>query len=481
MNILVYGHEFKYDLTSMSMLFFPGEQVVYAKAGPKQKQLISRVVITDAGKCIIKARLNLKTGKVFRCIRVCKNQKEALLNAVKQTAFIVLSKATGLKPPFGIMTGIRPLSVYIRLINEGQNAVSALQKEYYMSAKKAQLLDEIYKNQQVIYRSEKKGDISLYISIPFCPSKCSYCSFISVAATKNNRQLIDNYLKLLYNEITLKLKLISEFGKGVSSVYIGGGTPGILDENLLKELICHISDSLDLSSLKEYTCEIGRPDTVTPQKLEILKSGGVTRVCINTQSTNDAILSKIGRNHTFIDYQRAMDTALGLGFKSINTDLIAGLPSDTVESFLKSLSDIITLGADNITVHTLAIKRASQLSQDLNNFRANSEQTEKMIDYSYNLLKGACFMPYYIYKQKNAVSNSENIGYAKSGKFCFYNVEMMEDLHTVIACGAGASSKFINGGRTDRIINVKYPFEYVNEYEKVLDNIKKTRKMLEGE
>ena len=481
MNILVFGHDFKYDLTSMSMLFYPGEQVIYSKAKKHQKQIISRVSLTGDNKCVAYARLKMPDGAVYRCQRSCNCLKENILNAVKQSVFVVLIKATGMRPPFGIMTGIRPLSVYLRLKNQNKNVIHDLVKEYYMAPEKAQLLKEIYNNEQDIYKMESKGDISLYVSIPFCPSKCSYCSFVSIAATHNNYQLMQKYIELLCKEIKLKLDIITKLGLNISSIYIGGGTPGILDDESLYRLISHISCNLNISTIKEFTYEMGRPDTVTLTKLQALKAGGVTRICINTQSTNDYVLSIIGRKHTFDDYKRAMELTLKVGFKSVNTDIIAGLPTDTFESFIKTLKDVKSLGADNITVHTLAIKRASEMSKNIDNFKARSEQVEKMINYSYGMLKSSGFLPYYIYKQKNAVANSENIGYAKPDKFCFYNVQMMEDLHTVIACGAGASSKFISTGKTERVINVKYPFEYVNEFEKVINNTNKTNKMLKGE
>jgi oxygen-independent coproporphyrinogen-3 oxidase len=234
-------------------------------------------------------------------------------------------------------------------------------------------------------------------------------------------------------------------------------------------------------SLEEFTFELGRPDTVTKEKLDVLKAMGVTRICINTQTTNDAVLKSVGRNHTREQYLSAVALTKSVGFDSINTDLIAGLPQETEESFAASLTDVLAAGVENITIHTLSIKRSSRLYGDGIYFDPANDHVQRMLDSAYKTLLNEGFIPYYMYRQKNTVSNGENIGFCRLDKICKYNLYMMEDLHTIAACGAGASSKIISGkdGRIERVINMKYPYEYINENERIAHNTAILKQKLE--
>ena len=472
MDIKISGHDFEYDITSMSMLFFPGEKVNYVNRSKNTNHIISSLKNVDD-------KLVSKTTFYFNN-KVFTSQKTASVdcgqkNLVKQTFYKACSKATGIESPWGILTGIRPLSVFAKHSLEGDNAAEIMASEYYLKPSKIEILESIYNIQNQIMSDPK--DISIYISIPFCPSKCSYCSFISVAAT-NTSTLLDEYLLKLEEEIKIKSKIISDFGFKVKSLYIGGGTPGILSCKQITKLLDICDSCFDIKSIDETCIEIGRPELISNEKLSLLKKFNFNRICINTQTTNDVVLDKINRKHTYLQYTDSVELAKKYEFDSINTDLIAGLPGEDYSSFCKSVNDVIDNGVNNITIHTLAIKKSAKLSEDKSNYNANNSSVSDMLEYAYGALVKNGFVPYYIYRQKNCVSNGENIGFCKPDAVCKYNVYMMEDVHTVISCGAGASTKIINGKKTDRIINVKYPMEYVREFDKILNNTQKITDIL---
>ena len=470
MDIKINGHDFKYDITSMAMLFFPGEKVYYVNRSSATLRARSILKVKD-GKYFSYSSVFMG-GKTFSSSKVAPLDYD-IKNLVKQTFYIACQKATGITSPWGILTGIRPLSVYTKLINNGRCPQTILKNEYFLSDDKIKLLSLIY-DAEAPYVKQDSKDVSVYISIPFCPSKCSYCSFISVSAT-NKTDLLSEYLDLLKEEIKSKSDLIKYFSLKVKSVYVGGGTPGILSEKQLKDLINVISDCFDVDELEEFCFEIGRPDTVTAEKIRILQNNKVSRICINTQTTNNDILTLVNRNHTFHDYKSSVSNTKKISTAVINTDLIAGLPNETSESFKKSIEDVIATDVENITVHTLAIKKSSVLADDLNNYKPVNDSVVSMLEYAYDRLLECGYIPYYIYRQKNCVSNGENIGFCKPDTIGKYNIYMMEDVHSVISCGAGASSKIIDGTKVDRIINVKYPMEYVREYYKVKNNTEKIR------
>ena len=466
MEIKVTGHSFEYELNCVSRLFFPGKPVCFIQR-PSGEMWLSSRVLTKNGKSTAYAIYHTPNG-VFRCQKSASNSsREEILGIVKHTAFQVLKKSTGISPPWGILTGINPTGVFRRVFAEkGKNACKAFSGKYLVSPEKADLVQRICSVMRSV-TSDPRAEASMYISVPFCPTRCSYCSFISVAVEKS-KKLTDPYLELLMNEISEKADVLLRAGKKIRSVYVGGGTPGILDEKQTERLLEKIV-SVCKTPLAEFNYEIGRPDTVTAGKLTLLKRYGVTRVCINTQTTNNEVLSQIGRAHSASQYFDAMRLTRSFDFDSINTDLIAGLPGESVTSFLQSLKDVLSAGADNITIHTLAIKRSAKLYEDQNNFRARCDAVQEMLNAAYDRLLSKGYLPYYIYKQKNAVSNG---GFAKPDKIGKYNLYMMEDLHSIAACGAGASSKIISSGngRVERVMNVKYPFEYINEYDRVLCN-----------
>ena len=469
MEIKISGHNFEYDAIGMSLLFFPGESVVFVKRPTGSVWLSSRLVKNNRG---VFAKATFKNGSVRTecCKKVQGDDNESVLAAVKYTIYRVFHRVTGISPPWGILTGIKPTGVYRRILDDKGPAQTRqfLIKEYCMQPEKIPLLHQICKVMEQV-QTDPLCEASLYVSIPFCPSRCSYCSFISVSGEKSNH-LIEGYLKLLHEEIKDKCAVLRRNGLAIRSVYVGGGTPGILSCDQMKSLLSVIKENV--GELEEFTYEIGRPDMISLEKLVLLKEMGVDRICVNTQTTNDSVLERIGRRHTGQQYLDAMKLALPIGFRSINTDLIVGLPGETFESFVSSLEDVLSAGADNITIHTLSIKRSSGLHHAGNYFDPSNDLVRRMLDYAYGRLLNAGYVPYYMYRQKNTVSNGENIGFSKPETIGRYNLYMMEDLHSVAACGAGASSKLIGkaGGRIERVINMKYPYEYINENEKIRRN-----------
>lgn len=470
MEVKISGHTFEYDITGMSLLFFPGESVRFCTR-PKEKQWLSSRLLQKGERAV--AIATYRDGKnTYTCQKTAwATDKEGLLGAVKYTVYQVFHRATGITPPWGILTGIKPTGIYQRILAEKgpRETRDFLLKNYCMQPEKIPLLHQICKVMETV-KTDCTKEASLYVSIPFCPSRCSYCSFISVAAERCNH-LIVPYLDALYQEIADKCAVLRNRGLTLRSVYVGGGTPGILSAEQIQELLTVISRELR-EPLAEFSYELGRPDTVTKEKLQVLKEMGVTRICINTQTTNDEVLKAVGRRHTRKDYFDALLLTKQMGFKSINTDLIAGLPEEDEESFAHSLEDVLQAGADNITIHTLSIKRSSYLHNGKENFDPRKDQVQRMLDHAYDRLLKEGYIPYYMYRQKNTVSNGENVGFSRPETIGLYNLYMMEDLHTVAACGAGASSKIISGrdGRIERVINVKYPYEYIGENEKIKRN-----------
>ena len=366
--------------------------------------------------------------------------------------------------PWGSLTGIRPTKLYYELIKEFDGdymkAMNELVDTFKVTPKKAQLVKEIIKNQKNIIKNDNLVD--LYVNIPFCPSKCYYCSFISAPIDKCRDQL-EPYLDALIKEINATKQLIEKKCYIVKSIYIGGGTPTILSAEQLDYLLSSIG-----YNVSEFTVECGRPDTITKEKLDILSKHGVTRISINPQTFCNKTLKTIGRNHTSKDIIDAYKLALNYNF-SINMDLIAGLGGETLTTFKKSLKKAIECYPDNITVHTLSIKRGSELKTDGGDV-STVNSVEKMIEYSYPTLVDAGYKPYYMYKQKNMIGNLENIGYFRD-KVSIFNIDSMEEFASIIACGANAISKrfYSLNNKIERFANLKNINEYITRIDEMIE------------
>ncbi|MBO5433403.1 MAG: coproporphyrinogen dehydrogenase HemZ, partial [Clostridia bacterium] len=321
---------------------------------------------------------------------------------------------------------------------------------------------------------EKAGDntFSLYISIPFCPSRCSYCSFVSHSIdSQKAKELVPDYVNKLLEELEFTAKKAKENNLTLTSVYWGGGTPTTLDENDLDRVLTKIEECFDLSTCVEYTVEAGRPDTVTKEKLQVLKNHNVGRISINPQTFSDSVLKEIGRRHSASLTEEKYLLAREIGFESINMDLIAGLPTDTLEGFKNSINKAVSLNPDNITVHTLALKTSSFIVTENESDSVTDESINQMLSYAQKVLTENGYHPYYMYRQSKSLGNLENVGWCKEGKECVYNILMMEECQSIFSVGAGAVTKLRknDGSVIERIFNFKYPFEYISRFDLLLD------------
>lgn len=373
----------------------------------------------------------------------------------------------GFTLPWGYLLGLRPVKRAKYYLDRGcsEETVRRLfTEDYGVLPQKAFLAAETALLESRMLADTRENDCGLYLSIPFCPTKCDYCSFISFA-TPRLFGLLPEYLERLKRDFADTCRVIRETGMRLTSVYIGGGTPSVLTEEQLSDLLECVSRHLPSEALKEFSFEAGRPDTVTEKKLALLKAHGVTRVSINPQSTDEEVLERIGRKHTVGQFFEASQLARSVGFASLNADLIAGLPGDDREKFRKSLADVTELGFDNITVHTLSVKKSASLRfTEEGVYDPVGALARECAEYAWRTLKEGGWMPYYLYRQKNIVGNAENVGYARPGTENLYNVLMMEEYSTVFACGAGAITKLVSPGRDQirRLANPKYPYEYLD-------------------
>ncbi len=386
--------------------------------------------------------------------------------AVGKCFFDAGEKLLSYRPVWGILTGVRPAKLASDYLSKGlsyEETKAVLRDEMLVNPKKAALATDVAVFEKRLADTTTPDTCSLYVSIPFCPTRCAYCSFVSYTTPKL-LSLIPEYLVKLCDDIDRMFRIIRENGKRVVTVYIGGGTPTTLDETQLEILLAKIAENIDVSTLAEFTLEAGRPDTITPGKFQIAKKYGVTRVSINPQTLNDEILASIGRRHTVADFLRAYDVARESGIFHINTDLIAGLPDESFISFSKSVDEIIKLRPDNITVHTFCVKKAASILRDGTDvYSRTGGETGKSVEYSHVSVANAGYVPYYLYRQKNTVGNFENVGFCLPGTEGLYNILMMEELHSVFAVGAGAVSKLVSADRKyiERIFSPKYPYEYL--------------------
>ncbi len=391
-----------------------------------------------------------------------------VMNALGKAFLDAGEKLFGFGLPWGYITGLRPVKRAKYYLDRGYSAQEVLrlfEKDYNVSKEKSLLSVETALTEEKMLSDIGADDCGIYVSIPFCPTRCDYCSFVSYSNQKLFK-LIPDYLLKLQRDIRATGELVKELGMRVRAIYIGGGTPSILDPHQINELLSCINNSFLIGSDVEFSFEAGRPDTITKEKLFAVKDHGVGRISINPQTTNDSVLQRIGRHHTADQFFEAAEMAKGIGFSCINADLIAGLPGDDFVSFSKSVRDMIDLGFDNVTVHTLSIKNAAPLRFfDDGYYDPQGDLARKSVLYAYNELKAAGYLPYYLYRQKNTVGNAENTGYALAGKENLYNVLMMEEHSTVFACGAGSITKLVSPSREliDRLAYPKYPFEYLSE------------------
>ncbi|MBQ9117465.1 MAG: coproporphyrinogen dehydrogenase HemZ [Clostridia bacterium] len=471
MKLFIDGKINRYYIQTLCMIFFPG-----AKFAEDEELLESTDVLRMTVRDVeggIYARAEVTSGGKTSCGERTEpfSSERTAERTAKIACGVAIFKAGealfGCTPPWGILTGVRPAKMAEELLAD-HGSITAVRdvlcKEYFVNPKKASLLCDIVQNEAKLISSLGKKTCSVYISIPFCPSRCAYCSFVSYS-TKRLLSMIDDYMVTLCKDIDRVFSHIRAYGFETVTVYIGGGTPSILSPAQLSSLMEAIGRNTDVHALREFTLEAGRPDTITAEKLRVAIDGGVNRISVNPQTLNDSVLEGIGRNHTVEDFFRAYNIARESGIKYINTDLIAGLPGESFSSFSRSVDQIIKLRPENLTFHTFCVKKASDfLRNGTEIYSRNGGETGKSVDYSQVSAGLSGYIPYYIYRQKNTVGNFENVGYALPGCEGLYNVFMMEEVHTVFSAGAGSITKMVAPGRKTilRADMPKYPYEYLN-------------------
>lgn len=469
MILVVDNHPFQYEMEKICAIFFPQEKIKTVResdeTGERVFTSLRENVIT------VKAFVNSKSA-----VKSCRYDLDDAEMQMARMLVEVLSGLTGKKPKWGVLTGIRPTKLMRTEIESRgrEKAIEFFEKNYLVSHDKAILCADVAENEQKIISRSDSRSCCLYISIPFCPTRCKYCSFVSHSVERTNK-LVDPYVEALCREIELSGRIVRSTDLRLDAVYFGGGTPTTLSAQNLRKVLSCVKKNFDLDDNVEYTVEAGRPDTVDREKLEALKEFGVGRISVNAQTFNDEILEKIGRNHTSDDFYKAIALAKEFGFDAINTDLIAGLEDESYESFCENIEKTIGLSPENVTVHTLCLKRSSTLVTDSQKVREDEKTVDMMVEYSHKRLLESGYEPYYMYRQSKSLGNLENVGWCKKGKECAYNILMMEEVSTVIACGAGAVTKLYDRktGKIERIFNFKYPYEYIDRFEETVERKQK--------
>lgn len=477
MRLILDGEINIYYVQTLCMIFFPGAKFGAAEQNdPNAPELRLTLIRRDNGMEATatvtldgKSETSTKFWEFSEHHTVDKTSKLVCGAAVISACGTLL----GYRPSWGMLTGVRPSKVATELLQKGCSKTKIkkiLSSEYCVIPKKASLATDVALLEQKMIGTPDKRDCSVYIAIPFCPTRCSYCSFVSYTSGKL-LALIPDYLVRLAEDIRQTFAKIRSMGLHLKTVYIGGGTPTILSADQLRFLLSTVAECTDVSALEEYTLESGRADTITAEKFAVAREYGVTRVCVNAQSLSDEVLKNIGRSHNAEEFLRAFEIARASGIPQINTDLIVGLPGDSFKTFSAGFDKILSLRPENVTVHTFCVKKAAEiLHQDHTVYSLRGGDAGKCVDYTQLKAIQEGYKPYYMYRQKNTVGNYENVGFALEGTECKYNVYMMEEVHSIFAVGAGAVSKMVdympkNGGNPviERLFYPKYPYEYLED------------------
>ncbi|AUN15535.1 coproporphyrinogen III oxidase [[Clostridium] sordellii] len=473
------GHDYKYEVAELLKLFTT--QFRFIKDNEEYDKRIINSVNIDSNE--VNSLTNYYEGEnlviskqeSFDITKLNNEEvKKKTKTVIKRSMFKVLDKVFETYVPWGVLTGIRPVKIVHSLLDKGiseSEIREILKNNYLIKDEKIDLALDIAKRERVFIYPIDKNKISLYVSIPFCPTRCVYCSF-PANPMKQFGHLRDDYIKALIKEIKGLAKLLKDTNKEIETLYIGGGTPTALEADQLDTLINALFKELDLTNIKEFTVEAGRPDTITKEKLKVMKKHNVTRISINPQTMNDETLVKIGRDHNVNDIVNCFRLARSLGFDNINMDIILGLVDENLDMVRNTLEKIKELNPESLTVHTLAIKRASTLKENLDKYELTRyEEMIKMIELSMEYAKDMGLNPYYMYRQKHMLGNLENIGYAKEGFECIYNIQIMEEKQSNLAVGAGAISKYVyvDEDRIERTDNVKNVELYIERIEEMIE------------
>ena len=478
MLIIQNGYECNYELTLFYKLFFDKDEDITVCSNFEYKNNLinvyteivyeDRVYIEDY---YFPFDINNKSDKLIKKIFTASCTK-SFCHAAKKIKNINL--------PWGVMCGIRPAKNVRELFEEGysdEEITKIFKIVYEVSDEKTELAKTVAENEKLLLSQIGKNSVSIYIGIPFCPTRCLYCSFVSTDVRVSGKYMNEFVDKLLI-EIDKTAEIINKLGMYVENIYIGGGTPTTLLAEHLTKIFKSLKNNFDFSKIKEFTLEAGRVDTITEEKLITAKMGGVNRISINPQTMNNITLKKVGRAHDDKMIRDCYKIARKIGF-NINMDLIAGLPDETVDMFKYSLDEVIKLNPENITVHSMCVKRAANLRfSDIE--LTEAENMNEMLSYAQKRMKENNMIPYYMYRQKNISGNLENVGYAKRGTMSAYNINIMEEKQTIIALGGGGSTKIVMGDRIERIFNFKDPLEYIRRFDEILEKKDEIIEILSG-
>ena len=478
---LYLNHSYRYAIEQITMVLFPGQKPEYPDAEPLSEDDFCRSQLSvehGTARARTELRVNGQSSTAEASAPAPSEDADALerdrllQRILKQAYYRAALPLLDQTPPWGALTGIRPARLASKAMERGlteEETRTLFHEEYYVSPTRTDLALEAAKAGLKAKSSLKPDEISLYIGIPFCPTRCAYCSFIS-ADVHRALKLVDPFLTALHQEVDAASAALNQAGLKLRTVYMGGGTPTTLNPEQLDALLSHVRRAFDLNRLTEFTVEAGRPDTITAEKMAVLRAHGVDRVSVNPQSMVDEVLEAMGRSHTAADILRAYQTVRDAGIRAVNMDLIAGLPKDSVKGFRYTLDTVLDLSPENVTVHTLALKRGARLMMERQGLPSGAE-TAAMLDYAWPRLWQAGQVPYYLYRQKYMSGALENIGWCRPGFEGLYNICIMEELHTILALGAGGSTKLTNPrtGRIVRIANPKYPQEYIQRIDAICD------------
>ena len=474
MKLTLTGHDDRYAVEQLQLALFPEDSGVEA------------VSTLHRGKtwltAVTSVTLEGKTARGLRRLRADRETVRSRRQILQQSYYHAAKQLLPEAPPWGALAGVRPTKITSKHLLEGGTEASArkLMKEvYYVTPDRRELALDCSRSTVAAAKLLTPKDLSLYVGIPFCPTRCSYCSFVSRTIGKKT-ELLEPYLAALLEEIRVTGALLAESGRTVRTVYIGGGTPTTLNTPQMVRLLDTIRDSFDLSRCIEFTVEGGRPDTLTAEKLEAIRLHGADRMSINPQTMEGPVLRACGRPHKAEDVLRAYHEAVDAGFAAINMDLIAGLPRDSVEGFRRSLNTVAALNPANITVHTLALKKGADLFEKREQLPTQAEVTQ-MVDYASKCLRELGYKPYYLYRQKYMSGSFENVGWSRDGLDCLYNIYMMEEVHTILSLGGGGMNKVnFPDGSLRRFHNPKFPEQYIEMLPSVLKQKEELFSLMKG-
>lgn len=474
MKLTLIGHEERYAVEQLQMALFSVQQEGEAVSALHR----GKVFLTATAKITIDG----KTASAARRMKIADESVRMRRRILQQSYYLAARQLLGKDAAWGALAGVRPTKLSTRHLLEGGSPKSAgklLKDVYYVTDERAKLAVDCSVSTVNAIEKLQENDISLYIGIPFCPTRCSYCSFVSRTIGQKT-ELLEPYLNALLQEIAVTGRLLESSGRKVRTIYIGGGTPTTLTSAQMAMLLDAIRDAFDLRRCIEFTVEGGRPDTLTAEKLQTIRAHGADRMSINPQSMVDSVLHACGRPHTAADIKTAYAWAVDAGFSAINMDLIAGLPTDTFDGFRYSLDTVAALNPENITVHTLALKKGADLFEKREGL-SQADQVAQMVDYANAALRQLGYKPYYLYRQKYMSGSFENVGWSKKGKDCLYNIYMMEEIHTILSLGGGGMNKVnLPDGTLQRFHNPKFPEQYIDMIEQVLQQKNELFALMKG-